>query len=612
MKTFICQWLTRITPFFMLGLFHSGSLTAAEPMPPPFLTNFWRAEWPPLQPNGMPPLRIRSVENVKAGKGTLDFTVKFYAPGTLGGASIIVPSESVASLPTNWLRGAPASLLTVNVASALTNRVGDIVVVRAEPPVIELTRTEYRLSANFRVFGPEKESEQLRLQVGTIYEDALVKCAQANQIWCEEKLELLKKTFTSTDTNQTIAYFAERAAVDSGFNIDGNQAAITATLKGRVETAGKRPNGVLNALAPSYGNDVKRAILALQTSHFDDQILGFLVSQLSGTSFTDLTNKLQTATGDEKIRASDKRDDLFWVLLMRHLGASIRSAQSLRRVEGLTTVASTASSEVKEVEFTSFKGRIIGFTNFVESIEQLTTKDAAHDLGRGIADNFIAVWVKFNNQSTNDLLLYGDRVEFGCTTEVVTPVDSSGYRLLIGKTPDTVFDRVGTATNKLATRWTGKIVGVAEPVSQPMKFTPIPLSYLIAGFDKRVFDTTKARVFRGLDTAASIATGVIPFVGTKTYADYTGIFTGIGLPSAKKLIGDMTDIQRNTFLQHSLPQYMELKRGQTVAKLVYLPRFGADKIQTGKVVFIRNLGDKQSFKIHAAMIRSIDEEEPAQ
>jgi hypothetical protein len=137
------------------------------------------------------------------------------------------------------------------------------------------------------------------------------------------------------------------------------------------------------------------------------------------------------------------------------------------------------------------------------------------------------------------------------------------------------------------------------------------LTFLTSGFDIRQFYTTKAWIFRAFDTTANIASGVIPFVNMANYANYAGIYSGLAVPSVKKLFGDMTDIQRQIFLQESMPQYLELKVGQSVSKLVYLPRFGSEKIAENRVVFISELGNEQNFHILAAMIKNIQTSPPA-
>ena len=102
----------------------------------------------------------------------------------------------------------------------------------------------------------------------------------------------------------------------------------------------------------------------------------------------------------------------------------------------------------------------------------------------------------------------------------------------------------------------------------------------------------------------------MPFVSSKSYAQYAGVGSGLLVPSIKTLLGDASDLQKQTLFSQSMPQYLELKRGQEASKLVYLPRFGYDKMIIGRVLFISDIGDKQSVRIHLAFLMSPDEAKP--
>jgi hypothetical protein len=233
-------------------------------------------------------------------------------------------------------------------------------------------------------------------------------------------------------------------------------------------------------------------------------------------------------------------------------------------------------------------------------------------------------------------LLYGDKISVPCTYLECTynsipdhdkllnhaPNDGAwGFHITTNAVVSTVLTNwvvCNVITNQLYNNVSGGFAwerrswclakhygGIATVVSNGCIRIPYWKSLLDAGYDKREFDTTKARVLRTMDVVANSLTAVIPFVNSATYANSAGIFSGIAQPGVRKLWGDASSIQRHTFDTESMPQYLPLKIGESVTKLIYLPRFGWD--QGDYVEFIHKIGDdKSQYQVEFAILQTTD------
>jgi hypothetical protein len=271
----------------------------------------------------------------------------------------------------------------------------------------------------------------------------------------------------------------------------------------------------------------------------------------------------------------------------------------------------SASDELKEavqafVPFSSsFTGEIIRFTNIVSGVDVMTESDAADNFGPGVADNFIVVSVNFQNTTTNSLLIYGDGVKCEVSYNGYTYEDPRSHRFLEKHVEADI--RAITNGNPNIKKWEntgwGSYSGTYQICEGTMEVKPFELSLLTGSFDIRQFRTSKQRAYRFMNTAGNIASSLIPFVNSQNYANITGIITGTGVPQIEKFFGDMTDTQRQNFLLESMPQYLELKVGQSVNKYVYFPLHGKDGIVPNQVVYIdNNIDIYTNFTLSAAIV----------
>ena len=763
-----------LTAFLLLAMGASW-LRAADLLESPRFTNFWKSEWPPRSVvNGLPPLTIGEVFDVKVERSAISFNVRF--------------TEDNGSV--RGFTNASETGFTLNLEKVLNAEMQPkdqeswthFETLSVTPQYLDSKKLDYRVLASLPK-GAKQAPGTFTLRVSTCYIEAAKDYAIANFEWCSNRLSGLR-----IGTNLEPLINAEKAEVDlfhERYSSAKWQNSHRADIKANLEKYANDTNlpglsAKLNSAATNLSSLLSKAI-----NTQDDKILSFLAMQLTETNYSNLTNELHSTNSTIVASAQNTRNALFWVLLARMNANGILAMRSLKSGTGAGELGNNkgGGDGSAATDFQIFAGKIAGFTNFVQRVEQLPYKEVAMNLGQGIANHFTVLRVVFLNRTTNDLLLYGDRIRFDCHAREYSYDSPSAYKYLLRKVPEesvrllpskaqmavatTQFPqtdappprppsefpkgttqtqpspkvtaskmaeaagsmssvsewlnqastntldasktlknvsskiqkvsrqdadvakylrsdstnvatfgtnvtkaamvvsnaavRLQATTNELAElqkhfdeahakvvqaerqitsqkqsaefvereiqrlaeklgspktnqlgQWTtlhgSKPCGEVFDTKELFQFTPIPLTFLIGGFDSREFATSKAKTFRILDLVANSASAAIPFVNIKAYADYTGIYSGIALPLIKKCVGDMTEIQRQSFLQESLPQYQELKVGQTVSKLVYLPRFGADKLKKDRVVFVSEVGDKNNFHIAAAMIKNLEEE----
>jgi hypothetical protein len=118
------------------------------------------------------------------------------------------------------------------------------------------------------------------------------------------------------------------------------------------------------------------------------------------------------------------------------------------------------------------------------------------------------------------------------------------------------------------------------PASIKHRFVlPVPKLIVSNGFDQREFRRPKNLFFRLLNGAGNVSKALIPIVDASDYSAAVGLAFGVVTPSVKEIWGDSSELQRQTFLNDTLDTYTELKRGQSVSKVVFLPRFGIDGLE---------------------------------
>jgi hypothetical protein len=556
--------------------------------PPPYKTNFWRADWPSIT---LREPRVEAVADISIADDELAFAVVLepgFAPEYAGkpmGEVILAElsaKETGTIYPVRFLSSSPDTV------RAGTN---------------QLYRLRYHVDSSLIPAGMT-----MRLEAATIYRKQLMEYFKANLLWSQSRLS---EVYTLLGTNLP-AKLRKDVLLEQRL-IPVNTIATNEDLVPHTPRLPREQQNQLNVGVDMFAQRLREAITNTPTAtNFPAEIRSepcwTNIIQYIGEHFTRDTNDCglsflvnETATnGLEALKTNESRMSFVVNALM------YRGLQSFRYLSGNAEQEGEEKTGAKAKDFV-FGGRIAGFTNFIANLEQLPYKQVVSNLGQGIANHFSVFRVTFLNDSTNSVLLYGEQIRFLCRARLYSYHSSASYFRLLEKVPEESFTLTATATggtwhSKLRNSPEGEITEQAEPIL----LRPIPLNFMIRGYEDREFHTTKAAVYRTLDVAADITTALIPFGNAhswgKDYANGAGIFSGIFVPATKKLFGSATEVQKQTFLLESLPQYVELEVGQSLSKLIYFPRHGYDKLVQDRVLFISEFGKKQEMTIRAAIL----------
>jgi len=615
--------LLRSSCFLIAALAIIGcmSVSYAEDLSPPDFTKFWQKDWP-ARFTVLPPLRLSEISSPVATDGKVTFAVKFLTDSKTG------LLKDFTDVPTNLpslLALDLATILEANILTTGSKTNFPITILSVTPNHITTGVTNYVVTGQYDPRISEQPAASYTLRVGTKLIDASRNFAQANALWSSNSIAALLVIEDASSQDLASFWATEQQLAQGGFKPSWVASLVAGEIRGEVTNAVDAPDSILKTLpAPiksTYG-DYYTPYLSIDGNGNseggvqDKNVLNFLNGLVTSDNYHSLTNNLQSKDANTQAKAESTRRQLFWALASifhQNLVIAERSSKDLTAKQSIND--STDDGSVSRALTFPSADQILGFTNFVDKIEQLPYKEVEMNLGQGIAHHFIVVSVKFQNTTTNDLLLYGDAINYDCKAKQYSWNSPKAFKYLLEHVADESFTIIQTNSTNSNLQWTTRHgsapLGNIYENDGALSFRPIPLTFLTSGFDIRQFYTTKAWIFRAFDTTANIASGVIPFVNMANYANYAGIYSGLAVPSVKKLFGDMTDIQRQIFLQESMPQYLELKVGQSVSKLVYLPRFGSEKIAENRVVFISELGNEQNFHILAAMIKNIQTSPPA-
>ena len=591
-----------------------------------FLTNCWNNPTWPAPDNIYIGPSIEGINNIKTGSGQLSFNVTFW-PQFL--------AEGMSNLPSLHLD----DLLIIRLASAGSGTTGskvDFLLKSISPTKLDVKTYDYNV---ILTVDPSQtfEGKNLQLEVTTIYREQMNKYVQTNLLWMGQALKNLAASNLSLG-------LPEAALANLPKLQEGSQN-ILASLANEVRnlTNSSNADSLYNILTNLPNGNLYRANLKLtaltnrsawgsNAASNSTNFNRFLVMETNLYMLRDLADWRNTNQA-VKTNDADLDTDIFTVLADRfyyfnYLEKAVKSASG----EILNPTESLAGADASFI----WTGQIIGFGNFIESVQPMDYKDVQSTLGQGIANYFYVVSVIFLNTNANDVLLYGDKISVPCTYLECTynsipdhdkllnhaPNDGAwGFHITTNAVVSTVLTNwvvCNVITNQLYNNVSGGFAwerrswclakhygGIATVVSNGCIRIPYWKSLLDAGYDKREFDTTKARVLRTMDVVANSLTAVIPFVNSATYANSAGIFSGIAQPGVRKLWGDASSIQRHTFDTESMPQYLPLKIGESVTKLIYLPRFGWD--QGDYVEFIHKIGDdKSQYQVEFAILQTTD------
>ncbi len=582
------RWLVCLAGALLLQNSGTTSALAAEtetaPTPTPYQTNFWKKEWPPMSAKE---LRVRSITNILFEGSTLKFTMRFYdwSSPRYGGRVI-------------------EEVLKVEVLNKLTGNPYPATFLSSSPAkVMAETNHAYRLSYELET-SRIPPGTTLTLKVATIFGEKLAQYFGENQAWCEERIEVMQEHL---GTNLPTALNDQFVRQQNLLAQDMKISSIKGILR-PLETGLKAPLQDANFLAELRTNDCWPLLTNIMARKFqndsNDCVLAFLDQHTSTNAVGLLTNDV------------NKASFIFQALMLRQFVSALQTKghTTSESADGKSNASSDKPAEAADTPPFPGSGRIGGFLTFVEKIEQLPYKQVASNLGQGIANHFSVFRVTFLNTATNSVMLYGEQIKFLCRANAFSYKNPSSYRRLLVKVPEESFL---IRTNKAnGVYWRGKFIskakGGVEELPQELTFRPIPLSFMIRGYEDREFHTIQAGIYRTMDTVADVSTALIPFGNAytwgKDYAAGAGIFSGIFIPSARKLFGNSTEVQKQAFLLESMPQYVELEVGQSLSKLVYFPRHGYDKMVKDRVMFISEFGKAHEMSVQAAILIKPKEE----
>lgn len=491
--------------------------------------------------------------------------------------------------------------------------ISDIPIVRISPSLLDETQPVYTVRLSLRE-GSFRYGSRLQAKVRTEFDVLRDKSTQNQLAWLDRAISTFMR---STNANISGHLFATVEALKSSVIEETNAANYINLILSNLQTSATNLSTTALNLALTNPAMSNVAIELGDNTTWFSKVYG----NPTNRQFTSVIEHLRTAP---QPLTAQQVSEVLWALSLRKLAyvrkvfpifSNFVSAESIAKAQ---TDAARISTVTAVATANPSNEKIFGFTNVVSDVELLPTKEVGMNLGNGIRDHFYVVRVTFLNTNTSDVLIYGDRIIFKCDSTLYSWDSPSDHKRLVGSIPDRDLFIIPSpeesgSTNSNAYRigkWSSSKAGIAggQVYKQytNLNFNAYSMEFLIRGYDTREFHTKKATVFRSLGAVADTATGLIPFLSSQRYSDGAGIFSGIVLPGAKKLLGDASEIQKQTFLTHSMPQYLELKIGQTMSKLIYLPRYGQEVRIPGRIAFIASIGRPNDLEFKVALIQTAE------
>ena len=394
-------------------------------------------------------------------------------------------------------------VLKVEVLNKLTGNPYPATFLSSSPAkVMAETNHAYRLSYELET-SRIPPGTTLTLKVATIFGEKLAQYFGENQAWCEERIEVMQEHL---GTNLPTALNDQFVRQQNLLAQDMKISSIKGILR-PLETGLKAPLQDANFLAELRTNDCWPLLTNIMARKFqndsNDCVLAFLDQHTSTNAVGLLTNDV------------NKASFIFQALMLRQFVSALQTKghTTSESADGKSNASSDKPAEAADTPPFPGSGRIGGFLTFVEKIEQLPYKQVASNLGQGIANHFSVFRVTFLNTATNSVMLYGEQIKFLCRANAFSYKNPSSYRRLLVKVPEESFL---IRTNKAnGVYWRGKFIskakGGVEELPQELTFRPIPLSFMIRGYEDREFHTIQAGIYRTMDTVADVSTALIPF-----------------------------------------------------------------------------------------------------
>jgi len=283
---------------------------------------------------------------------------------------------------------------------------------------------------------------------------------------------------------------------------------------------------------------------------------------------------------------------------------------AIRRNKDATAAAGFLGSAVAQF---AYRGRIKGFTEVVKSISIMPREQVKIDYGIGIDTYFYAVRIAFVNENEDDILVYGNSIRIPCELICMEFDSPKEYGKLASvdykKDLSIVLTNTGCASKSWSYSpwWPRSSFG--GPATQEMRdMLPLPKTLVSNGFDQREFKRPKNILLRFLDGSGNVSKALIPVIDKADFSTGVGLAFGVVVPTIQKIWGDATSVQRQTFLWDALDPYTELKRGEELSKVVFLPRFGIDGlVRENTVEYISTIGEiKNTVYVRVALIKSAE------
>lgn len=550
-------------------------------------TTNWPLAYPPLK---FPGPVIESIKDIDSKGDGFSLTVSFLKEGSE------IKGLRNGDHPEKILGMAMTNLFVIRLQDENDKDV-DIHIVNVHPPQLSREVDTYKISARFGTI-PNGTNRRYKVTVSNRYRlrQDIFRSRQA--YWTSNAIPsvitALEKLGRST--NELIAPLI---GIQSTKPNDPNRRAfseITAASLRKYFNFSSNTNGLANQ--GSIAGSITNMTYLKYLGAFEDDITIVLYTKLSEIESWIAKLKINPDTSAPQWLTADTCEELFWLLAYRY-----------HRFNGGFPSGKQAEEEVRPSSLSEkfeWTGRISGFGVLVEKLESLPEKEVASNFGRGIANHFHVFRVALLNTNASSVLVYGDQISLKCKAQEFTFSEPKDFKKLISSVPSRDLHIISIGENDSRRIWKtskeGNGRGIVREMPANLLARPYTLNFLIRGYEDREFNTTKARVFRSISVIGDTAAALIPFIGKQGYSDGSGLFSGVFVPGTKKLFGDSTEVQRQTFLLESMPPYVEIETGQSISKYIYFPKYGLTGVKQDKVVFLTEFGDALSMEVRVAYL----------